>query len=256
MSCVTGKEQLASREAIDLLGQVCCCVHNLPYINGFGCSLARLLLQCDYISTVCSTGMQYIEASKQETQQEHQPKASGTDISTLIADEVADIKSGRGQLLTWHKTNITGLLYLALDASAGESGVSVGHTIACDWHGVVCCAFAQQHHVEALAYNVDAGIGPVDLVQRMATDIQSTRQCKSRYVANTTAAHCSRCCRLDTCQTEALHAVQHVQCRLCLRFIPVEHVCYAKLEDMRKLAAKVLPEELPAREEAAELETV
>ena len=29
VSCVTGKEQLASREAIDLLGQVCCCIHNV-----------------------------------------------------------------------------------------------------------------------------------------------------------------------------------------------------------------------------------
>jgi hypothetical protein len=64
------------------------------------------------------------------------------------------------------------------------------------------------------------------------------------------------CCRVHTCQTDALHAVQPVQCRLCLRFIPVEHVCYAKLEDMRKLAAKVLPQALPARDEAAEPETV
>jgi hypothetical protein len=73
--------------------------------------------------------LQYIEAAKQETQKEQQPKASGTDISTLIADEVADIKSGRGQLLTWHKTNITGLLYLALDASAGKCGVRLGHLL-------------------------------------------------------------------------------------------------------------------------------
>ena len=41
-----------------------------------------------------------------------------------------------------------------------------------------------------------------------------------------------------------------------MRFIPVEHVCHAKLEDMRKLAAKVLPDALPARDEAAEPETV
>jgi hypothetical protein len=92
--------------------------------------------------------LQYIEAFKQETQQGQQPNASGTDISTLIADEVADIKSGRGQLLTWHKTNITGLLYLALDASAGKSGVSVGQTIACEWCVViVTCASAKQHHL-------------------------------------------------------------------------------------------------------------
>lgn len=45
-------------------------------------------------------------------------------------------------------------------------------------------------------------------------------------------------------------------CRLCLRFIPVEHVCSAKLEQMKELAAKVLPEALPARDEAAEPEMV
>jgi hypothetical protein len=96
----------------------------------------------------------------------------------------------------------------------------------------------------------------------MATDIQSTRQCKSRY-ADTSAANTTAATLLSLAvgyipvrPNKALHAVQPVQCRLCLRFIPVEHVCHAKLEDMRKLAAKVLPEELPARDEAAEPETV
>lgn len=61
----------------------------------------------------------YMEGAKKETQQP--TKAAGSDISALIAEEVADIKSGTGQPLTWHKTNITGLLYLALDASAGKA---------------------------------------------------------------------------------------------------------------------------------------
>lgn len=61
---------------------------------------------------------QYMEGGQQGAQQ--QPaKAGGSDISALIAEEVADIKSGSGQPLTWHKTNITGLLYIALDKAAG-----------------------------------------------------------------------------------------------------------------------------------------
>jgi hypothetical protein len=95
----------------------------------------------------------------------------------------------------------------------------------------------------------------------MATDIQSTRQCKSRYAdapaANTTAATLLLLAvSLITVKVKCLTQCSLFQCRLCLRFIPVEHVCYAKLEDMRKLAAKVLPEALPARDEAAEPETV
>lgn len=63
--------------------------------------------------------VQYIEGPKAE-----QPAAAaGSDISALIAEEVADIKSGTNQPLTWHKTNITGLLYLALDDSAGKHHV-------------------------------------------------------------------------------------------------------------------------------------
>lgn len=45
-------------------------------------------------------------------------------------------------------------------------------------------------------------------------------------------------------------------CRLCLRFIPVEHVCKADLEDIKKLAEKVVPAAFPAPDEDAEPETV
>lgn len=44
--------------------------------------------------------------------------------------------------------------------------------------------------------------------------------------------------------------------RLCLRFIPVEHVCSSNLDAMKKLAADVLPVALPPRDEGAEPETV
>jgi hypothetical protein len=94
--------------------------------------------------------MQYIEAAKQETQQGQQPKTSGTDISAAIADEVADIKSGNGQPLTWHRTNITGLLYLALDASAGKSGTSAlrqrANNICESCHGLL---MPTQHEFES-----------------------------------------------------------------------------------------------------------
>lgn len=134
-------------------------------------------------------------------------------------------------------------------------------TIACKRCVVICCASAKQRHFRVRVKHAGAGIGPVDLVQRMATDIQSTRQCKSRCAdASQCQYHCCHvavtCCCVSSCHTEDLQSRQPVDRRLCLRFIPVEHVCYAKLEDMRKLAAKVLPEALPARDEAAEPETV
>lgn len=46
--------------------------------------------------------------------------AAGSDISALIADEVADLKSDDNKPLSWHKTNISGMLYVSLSRKSGE----------------------------------------------------------------------------------------------------------------------------------------
>mmetsp|Transcript_830 Transcript_830/g.2573 ORF Transcript_830/g.2573 Transcript_830/m.2573 type:complete len:373 (+) Transcript_830:225-1343(+) len=81
VSCVSGKEQQASREAQDLM-------------------------------------IQYVESLKPAKQEEAAP--AGSDIAALIADEVADLKKPEGKLVTYHSTGITGLAYLAFTGAAGD----------------------------------------------------------------------------------------------------------------------------------------
>ena len=45
-------------------------------------------------------------------------------------------------------------------------------------------------------------------------------------------------------------------CRLCMRFMPVEHSCQAALEDIRSMASKLVPAAFPAREDDGEPVTV
>ena len=44
---------------------------------------------------------------------------------------------------------------------------------------------------------------------------------------------------------EGLCAKRSWTCRVCMRFMPIEGVCYAGLEDISKLGKKVLPEHFP-----------
>lgn len=167
--------------------------------------------------------MQYVESTVPAATAK--PAAAGSDISALIADEVEDLKSKDNQLLTWHKTNISGLIYVSLSPSAGEDvacdGLRDCHKVsASQFH---CTSMLERQHCAQSAAPKDiqdrmprccgstkalriarvrrkpwlftgtysplkpstmhhAGTTPSKLVHAMATDIQATKQCKSRCV--------------------------------------------------------------------------
>ena len=63
---------------------------------------------------------QYVE--KEAGPSEEPAVAASSDISALIAEEVKDLRSPAKQPLHWHKTGMTGLLYIAINESAaGEA---------------------------------------------------------------------------------------------------------------------------------------
>ncbi|KAK9810664.1 hypothetical protein WJX73_008554 [Symbiochloris irregularis] len=136
VSCIGGRERQAAHEAIALLSE-------------------------------------YLDEDTEE--QPAQPDTGTQDFSKLIQEEVQELKSQRGKVFEWHKTNINGLLYLSLSKDA-ES------------------------------------VDPVSLVTKIATDVKQSKQCKSRA---------------------------------CLRFLPIQTVCHAKLEDIRTAAAKLCKDAFP-----------
>ena len=141
------------------------------------------------------------------------PKAENTnkDISSLIEDEVADLKDPEKQVFTYHKLGINGLVYLIMASDApGECLQATNEPL-----GAV--VLQPRGNTECLH---SSGPGPVEVVQAMAEDVQKTRQCRAR---------------------------------LCIRFTPVEAVCYAKLEDMTQAASTVVNPHFPDGEDAEPL---
>ena len=141
------------------------------------------------------------------------PKAENTkkDISSLIEDEVADLKDPEKQVFTYHKLGINGLVYLIMASDAPGECLQATN----DPMGQPCAIVpAPRGNTECLH---SPGPGPVEIVQAMAEDVQKTRQCRAR---------------------------------LCIRFTPVEAVCYAKLEDMTLAASKVVNPHFPDGEDA------
>ncbi len=79
--------------------------------------------------------------------------AAGSDISALIADEVADLKSDDNKPLSWHKTNISGMLYVSLSRTSGEDApraerAAMKNTFRCR----KTCLSAQQQSVSGLLH--------------------------------------------------------------------------------------------------------
>ena len=138
-------------------------------------------------------------------------KAENTnkDISSLIEDEVADLKDPEKQVFTYHKLGINGLVYLVMASDAPGECLQATNEL---WANPV--PPTQRGNTEWLH---SPGPGPVEIVQAMAEDVQKTRQCRAR---------------------------------LCIRFTPVEAVCYAKLEDMTLAASKVVNPHFPDGEDA------
>ncbi|DBB04027.1 hypothetical protein WJX77_007697 [Trebouxia sp. C0004] len=102
--------------------------------------------------------------------------AKPADISSAIADEVAELQSHKGKLFVYHRVNVFGLIYIGFQTP-------------------------------------DVHPTPSEVVQAAARDVLKTKQCLSK---------------------------------VCMRFMPIEGVCYAGLEDISKLGKKVLAEHFPA----------
>ncbi|KAL3154495.1 hypothetical protein ABBQ32_013957 [Trebouxia sp. C0010 RCD-2024] len=139
VSCIGGKEQYAAKDSIRILTE-------------------------------------YYDKLK-GTEQPAAPDTSSkpADISSAIADEVAELQNPKGQLFVHHKVNVFGLIFIGF------------HT-------------PSPHPT------------PSEVVQAAAQDVLKTKQCLSK---------------------------------VCMRFMPVEGVCYAGLEDISKLGKKVLAEHFP-----------
>lgn len=171
--------------------------------------------------------------------QEH--SSTSKDFSRLIQDEVSDLKAKKGKLFEWHKTNINGLLYLSLTSEAGGYDM---HTVLLPV--MLCLA------VLTVAVCTEA-VDPVDLVLRVARDVQTTKQCKSRH-----AAECHDPCvapafvtnvqfvKPDTGTQVSSSQAADCVCRLCIRFVPIETVCPANLGEIKKAAASLCERAFPA----------
>lgn len=101
--------------------------------------------------------------------------AKPADISSAIADEVAELQNHKGKLFVYHRVNVFGLIYIGFQTP-------------------------------------DVHPTPSEVVQAAAQDVLKTKQCLSK---------------------------------VCMRFMPIEGVCYAGLEDISKLGKKVLAEHFP-----------
>ncbi|KAK9852830.1 hypothetical protein WJX84_002433 [Apatococcus fuscideae] len=144
ISCFGGKELPASREAISLLSQF--------YDAG-----------SDGAATDTAAAGAVADGKP-------------LDLSDAIANEVAELKEHSNDIFTFHKTNVNGLLYVSMAASADK-------------------------------------MSPCELAKAIATEIKRTQQCRSR---------------------------------LCIRFLPVEDVCHADIESIKKHAAVLVAKHFPA----------
>ncbi|KAL0040875.1 hypothetical protein WJX79_008176 [Trebouxia sp. C0005] len=108
--------------------------------------------------------------------------AKPADISSAIADEVAELQSNKGKLFVYHRVNVFGLIYIGFQTP-------------------------------------DVHPTPSEVVQAAAQDVLKTKQCLSK---------------------------------VCMRFMPIEGVCYAGLEDISKLGKKVLAEHFPTGEDVSQ----
>lgn len=137
ISCIGGKEQYAAKDSIRILTEVLG-LASCGLLDSSATQLAALMSG----HSRAMLSMQYYERLKGT--EEPAVTAKPADISSAIADEVAELKSPKGQLFVHHKVNVFGLIFIGF------------HT-------------------------PNTNPTPSEVVQAAARDVLKTKQCLSKY---------------------------------------------------------------------------
>ena len=182
------------------------------------------------------------------------PKQPAKDFSSLIEDEVEDLKAetrakGGPRLLQLHNTNIGGLMFIILSPQAGWPWpMAAAQPTA--WAADACSADWALHA---------AGCTPAELLTCMAEEVERTQQnrCRCAHRLELARGAWMHSCHARACTT-CMQGVTPALCRVCLRFLPIEVVCAADMEEIRKaskkLCAAAFPEAGPALRFAVQYE--
>lgn len=157
--------------------------------------------------------------------------ATGKDIASLLAAEVADLKRKPAKRFRVHHTGVKGTFYVLFpgrarrqpaqqedaDAAAGPGGGDEAAAAA-----AAAGPEAEAAGGEEAGEDEDvAGPGPVEVVLSIVKEVASSKQCRGRH---------------------------------CSRFLPVEATCFAGLDEIKAAAPKLLDRHFPADEGANPIE--